>query len=111
MAEVVRNSRNKIPGVYLLAHPCTYVWPKFIKTIHFLTIEIFSFQENAPSTRALFPQTRRMILSHRVARRNLPFLGVISCLVAFALLRNAVHTENEGEDEDEDVLIVGIDRA
>ena len=53
-----------------------------------------------------------MILSHRVARRNLPFLGVISCLAfAFALLRNAVHTENEEDDQDEDVVIVGIDRA
>ena len=63
-----------------------------------------------------------MILS-RVVRRNLPFLGVISCLVVLAFTSGGGGGGNEGEvpdddkrgggeDEDaRDVVMVGIDRA
>ena len=61
-----------------------------------------------------------MILS-RVVRRNLPFLGVISCLVVLAFKDGSrvrdggVGSEGDdkgGEVEDaQDVVIVGIDRA
>ena len=63
-----------------------------------------------------------MILS-RVVRRNLPFLGVISCLVVLAFTSGGgggneggeVPDDDKrggGEDEDaRDVVMVGIDRA
>ena len=63
-----------------------------------------------------------MILS-RVVRRNLPFLGVISCLVVLAFTSGSgggneggeVPDDDKrggGEDEDaRDVVMVGIDRA